>query len=224
MQSVHPATIDRMKQYQYILLDWDGNLAKTLDIWLSALKAPLAKRGLSFADEEIGANFTIFKERMESMGVTDVDAMIAEADEIATREVPNVELYPDAITTLEALHKAGKKIALVTTSRHDQIDPLLAKYDLQGWFDEVVCGDDVSHHKPHPEPIEKALELFGAKKEEAVMVGDSASDIGAANNAGVDSILFFPPSHSRFYDIEKLKNMQPTYIIEDFRDIIRIAS
>jgi phosphoglycolate phosphatase-like HAD superfamily hydrolase len=55
------------------------------------------------------------------------------------------------------------------------------------------------------------------------MVGDSASDIGAANNAGVDSILFFPPSHSRFYDIEKLKNLQPTYIIEDFRDIVRIA-
>lgn len=224
MQSNHPATIDRMKRYQYILLDWDGNLAKTLDIWLAALKAPLLKRGHSFSDEEIGANFTIFKERMENLGIKDVDAMIAEADEIATREVPNVELYPDAITTLEALHKAGKKIALVTTSRHDQIDPLLAKYDLQGWFDEVVCGDDVLQHKPHPEPIEKALELFGAKKEEAVMVGDSASDIGAANNAGVDSILFFPPPHSRFYDIEKLKNMQPTHTIEDFRDIVRIAS
>ncbi|HJP96660.1 MAG TPA: HAD-IIIA family hydrolase [Candidatus Saccharimonadales bacterium] len=213
-----------MKQYQYILLDWDGNLAKTLDIWLAALKAPLIKRGLSFADEEIGANFTIFKERMESLGITDVDAMIAEADEIATREVPNVELYPDAITTLEALHKAGKKIALVTTSRHDQIAPLLAKYELQGWFDEVVCGDDVSHHKPHPGPIEKALELFGAKKEEAVMVGDSASDIVAATNAGVDSILFFPPQHDKFYDIEKLKKLQPTHIIENFIDIVRIAA
>jgi pyrophosphatase PpaX len=213
-----------MKQYQYILLDWDGNLAKTLDIWLAALKSPLEKRGLSFTDEEIGANFTAFKERMNGLGVADIDAMIAEADEIATREVPNVELYPDAITTLEALHKADKKIALVTTSRHDQIDPLLAKYDLQDWFDEVVCGDDVLRHKPHPEPIEKALELFGAKKEEAVMVGDSSSDIAAAHSAGVDSILFFPPQHDKFYNIESLKKLQPTYIIEDFRDIVRIAS
>ncbi len=160
---------------------------------------------------------------MESLGMTDVDTMITEADEIATREIPNVELYPDAMTTLEALHKAGKKVALVTTSRHDQIDPLLAKYQLIGLFDRVVCGDDVSHHKPHPEPIEKALELFGAKKEEAIMVGDSGSDIAAARNAGVDSILFFPPQHSRFYDIEKLKSLEPTYIIEDFRDIVRIA-
>ena len=30
---------------QFILLDWDGNLAKTLDIWLNACRAPLEKRG-----------------------------------------------------------------------------------------------------------------------------------------------------------------------------------
>jgi hypothetical protein len=34
-----------MKHYKYILLDWDGNLARTLDIWLAALKTPLEKRG-----------------------------------------------------------------------------------------------------------------------------------------------------------------------------------
>lgn len=213
-----------MKQYKYILMDWDGNLTRTLDIWLAALKAPLEKRGYLFTDEEIGANFTVFQERMEALGIPDVADMIAEADVIATRECPNVELYPDAITTLEALQSADKKIALVTTSRHDQIDPLLNKYHLQELFDEVICGDDVENHKPHPEPIERALELFGAKKEEVVMVGDSGSDIGAANNAGIDSILFFPPEHSKFYDIEKLKKLEPTHIIADFRDIVRMAS
>lgn len=213
-----------MKQYRYILLDWDGNLARTLDIWLAALKAPLEKRGYSFSDKEIGANFTVFQERMLALGVQDIDAMIREADEIATREAPNVELYPDAIPTLEALRKAGKKVALVTTSRHDQIDPLVAKYNLRRWFDETVCGDDVSHHKPHPEPIEKALELLGARKEEAVMVGDSGSDIGSAHNAGVASVLFFPPEHAKFYDIEKLKQLKPSHIIADFRDILRIVA
>ena len=213
-----------MKQYKYILLDWDGNLARTLDIWLAALKTPLEKRGLLFADEEIGANFTIFQERMESLGISDVPAMIAEADKVATRECPNVELYPDAIATLQALHKTGKKVALVTTSRHEQIDPLIKKYNLQELFKEIICGDDVLHHKPHPEPIEAALKLLGAEKEESVMVGDSASDIGAANNAGIDSILFFPPEHAKFYDIEKLKKLEPTHVIEDFKDIVRIAS
>lgn len=219
-----PVTINTVKPYKYILLDWDGNLARTLDIWLAALKTPLEKRGHSFSDEEIGANFTVFGERMKALGITDVEDMIAEADAIATREVPNVELYPDALTTLEALQKAGKKVALVTTSRHDQIDPLLDKYRLQGLFDLVVCGDDVSNHKPHPEAIEKAITLFGGTKDATVMVGDSGSDIKGANNAGVDSILFFPPEHTKFYDIEKLRQLQPTYIVDDFRDIVRLVS
>ncbi len=223
MYSAAPATISRVKRYKYILLDWDGNLARTLDIWLKALKVPLEKRGHSFSDEEIGANFTVFQERMEALGIADIDAMVREADEIATREVPNVELYPDALITLEMLHKVGKKVALVTTSRHDQIDPLLRKYHLRELFDQVICGDDVLQHKPHPEAIEKALELFGASKEEAVMVGDSSSDIGGANNAGIDSILFFPPEHTKLYDIEKLKEHKPTHVIADFRDIVRIA-
>jgi len=213
-----------VKQYKYILLDWDGNLARTLDIWLAALKVPLEKRGHFFSDEEIGANFTVFQERMEALGITDIDAMVAEADEIATREAPNVELYPDALVTLDMLHKAGKKIALVTTSRHGQIDPLLEKYKLQDMFDLIVCGDDVTHHKPNPEPIERAIKLFGATKVEAVMVGDAASDIRAANNAGVDSVLFFPPEHAKFYDIEELRRLHPTHIIESFREIVHIAA
>ena len=213
-----------MKSYKYILLDWDGNLARTLDIWLEALKAPVRRRGHNLTDEQIGANFTIFQERMKLLGIEDIDAMVAEADEIATKEVPNVELYPDAIATIEELHKAGKRIALVTTSRHDQIDSLLKKHKLMAYFDTVVCGDDVERHKPHPEPIERALEMLGASKQEAVMVGDSGSDIIGARNACIDSVLFFPPTHSSFYDIEKLRELEPTYIIEDFRELIKIAA
>lgn len=213
-----------MKDYKYILLDWDGNLARTLDLWMSALKVSLERRGYSFTDEEVGANFTVFRQRMTERGINDIDVIIDEADGIATLEYPALELYPDALFTLMSLHYAGKKIALVTTSRHDQVDPLLKKYELYNLFDVVICGDDVKEHKPHPEPIEKALDILGAKKAQSVMVGDSASDISGAKNAGIDSILFFPPEHTKFYDIKKLKELQPTHIIEDFREIISITS
>lgn len=213
-----------MKNYKYILLDWDGNLARTLDLWMAALKVPLERRGYSFTDEEVGANFTIFRQRMIELGVNDVDAIIDEADGIATLEYPALELYPDALFTLTSLRRADKKIALVTTSRHDQVDPLLKKYKLYDLFDVVICGDDVKEHKPHPEPIEKALDILGAKKYESIMIGDSASDISGAKNAGINSILFFPPEHAKFYDIKKLKELQPTHIIEDFREVIPIVS
>lgn len=45
--------------------------------------------------------------------------------------------------------------------------------------------------KPNPAMIYKALEVSGAEKDEAVMLGDSlTADIAAANNAGIRSIWF----------------------------------
>ena len=44
--------------------------------------------------------------------------------------------------------------------------------------------DDVEHVKPHPEPLQKALELLDAKPEEALMVGDNHHDIVGGQNAG----------------------------------------
>ncbi|MDO8591968.1 MAG: HAD-IA family hydrolase [bacterium] len=212
-----------MKRYQYILLDWDGNLAKTLDIWLEALRIPLEKRGHSLTDKEIGANFDALKERLEAQGYKDIDAIINEADAIAAKNVPSVELYPNALEVLESLHQSGKQLALITTSSHQQIDPLLKKYNMLQLFDAVVCGDDVEHPKPHAEPIKKALEELNGNTEQAVMIGDSEKDINAVINAGIDSILFYPPEHEKFHNIQHLRQLKPTFVIQDFRQILQIV-
>jgi len=208
-----------MKKYQFILLDWDGNLARTLDVWLASLKTCLEKRGYFLNDAKIGADFTAFRERLQGRGITDLDEIIEEAYALSRTKTPEVELYPDALEVLEHLHKAGKKLALVTTSAHAQIDPLLERFKLHNLFDAVVCGDDVMYAKPHAEPLEKAISLLSADKGGTVMVGDSEKDIAAAANAGVDSILFYPPAHATYYDLNQLQKLNPTLIIEDFKDL-----
>jgi phosphoglycolate phosphatase-like HAD superfamily hydrolase len=67
------------------------------------------------------------------------------------------------------------------------------------------------------------LPAFGGTKSQAVMIGDSDKDLGAANNAGIDSILFYPPEHKKFYDLDKLRQLGPTYIVDDFRKIVEIV-
>lgn len=208
---------------QYILLDWDGNLAKTLDVWLDACRIPLEKRGLSLPDEEIATCFGAPVKRFGEWGISDVDTAIEEMETIAKANLANVALYPDALEVLERLHNDGKRMALITTSKHSFVKHLLDKYDMAHYFDVIIAGDDVTHHKPHPEPIEKALEALCGNKDEAVMIGDSDKDIGAAHNAGVDSILFFPPEHAKFYRLDNLKQLSPTHVVEDFRQILQIV-
>ena len=209
--------------YQYILLDWDGNLVKTLEIWLEACRIVLEKRDLKLSDEAIAASIGAFTTYMKAWGIKDVEATIIEVDKIAKQKLPNVELYPDALEVLESLQAYGKQLALITTSSHENVTHLLEKYNLSRFFQVIVAGDDVKHHKPDPEPLEMALSRLGGTKAEAVMIGDSDKDIGAANNAGIDSILFYPPEHKKFYKLDTLKLLKPTHIVEDFRQILQLV-
>lgn len=208
-----------MKKYDYFLFDWDGTIAQTLDIWLECLKTPLQKRGYSFNDEEIGADFNLFKEFATSKQIADIETIITEATRLAAIKTPNVLLYPDVKTALHTLKKDGKKVAVVTTSRHAQIDPLIKKYDLGPFIDTLVCGDDVTHVKPHPEPLQLALRLLGASPQQAVMIGDSDKDLEAADRAGMDSVLFYPDRHKIFYNLALLQTLHPTRQITNFKDI-----
>ena len=212
-----------MKKYQYILLDWDGNLAQTLDVWLEAFRIPLEKRGLSITDEDIASSFGMFPQFVVAWGLKDVDAIVEEADKLAKIKMPEVDLYPDALEVLNGLRDMGKHLALVTTTLHENVRHLLEKFQILDYFEVIVAGDDVTNHKPHPESLERALSLLVGRANEAIMIGDSDKDLRAANNAGIDSVLFFPPEHRKFYNFGKLKEHKPTYVIEDFRKLLDIV-
>lgn len=213
-----------MKTYNYLLFDWDGNLAKTLDVWLHACRIPLEKRGLQLTDTEIASCFGMPVERFQEWGITDIDAAITEMDSFAAKLLPEVELYPDALEVLEKVKLQGKHTALITTSLRRNVLSLLDKYHIHHYFDVVIANEDTQRHKPHPEPLEKALSALGGSKAEAVMIGDSDKDLGAARNAGIDSILFYPPEHAKFYALEELAQFNPTYTVGDFREILRLCN
>lgn len=212
-----------MAGYQYILLDWDGNLAQTLDLWLDTFKLVLAKQGFTPSDEEIAASFGKTEEFFAQLGVTDPDALYVEADRIGKAALPEVNLYPEALEVLNELKARGKQTALITSSLRENVDHLLEKYDLHPLFDVVVTREDTAEQKPHPEPLDRALALLGGSKEQAVMIGDSDKDLGAAVNADMDSILFYPDEHAKFYDLEKLKEYNPTHIVRNFKDVLNIV-
>ena len=212
-----------MKRYEYVLLDWDGNLAKTLDMWLKACRVPLVNRGFKLSDEEIAASFGALKTYFDMWGITDHDEYIREMDEAAAEMLPYVELYPDALEVLEALKSKGIKTALITTSPHQNIAHVLERYNMNRLFDVLVTHHDTENHKPHPEPLEKALAELGGTKELAIMVGDTDKDLGAAANFGIDSMLFYPPEHEKFYPLEKLKGYNPTYVFDDFKKLLELV-
>lgn len=212
-----------MNQYQYILFDWDGCLAKTLEVWLVAYRNALAHYGKYPTDREIG---TYFGDRNleKHFGIDDHEVFTKMFIDEATINLTEVELYDGAKDALTALKNTGHKLALISSSPRQVLDTSLSYNNLTTMFEIVISGEDVINHKPHPESLEKALGHLGGLKEKTIMIGDSTKDIGAANNFGVDSILIYHPSHDVFYERKVLEAESPTYIIEDFRGLPGIIS
>jgi HAD superfamily hydrolase (TIGR01509 family) len=211
-----------MKHYQAILFDWDGNLAKTLDLWLRAFRVVLEERKVYLTDKEIGAGFGGFINFMKKLGIADAEDAMLEANFLVMQKMRTIGLYPNVIEVLKYLKDKDKYLALITSTGHVHIDFLLEKHKLKSYFSVVVTGDDTNHIKPHPEPIEKALTTMGIDKNKSILIGDSDKDLEAARNYGIDSILFFPPEHDKFYDIKMLDSYRPTHKVDNLIDIKKI--
>jgi pyrophosphatase PpaX len=86
------------------------------------------------------------------------------------------------------LKREGRRLGIVTAKRRQTVELAFAVLPLEPYFDVVVTSDLTRNHKPHPEPVLKALELLGAAPEDAAFVGDSPFDVGAGKAAGVFTV------------------------------------
>lgn len=127
-------------------------------------------------------------------------------------------LYPDCRAVLESLKDAGNALAICTNKPEITALPVLARMDLGGYFDCVLCGDRAAVKKPDGRHILEILDRMGAARDGAVMVGDSSLDIRAANDAAVTGVL------ARYgYDPEGGAAAGPTHTIDRLRDVLDIV-
>jgi len=217
-----------MKKYNYILLDWDGNIAHTLNLWPDALGEVLEKRGHSLTHQQLVAStwgFVAYVTEHTDISTEEATRAMEEANEIVTSRLPSVELFPDAPEVLAELKAKGKHLALITTSQRRMVVPVLKKFGIYELFEAIITDDDVTkeQRKPHPKPLLMALEKMGGSPEESIMVGDRDKDIVGGHNAGTDSVLFCSVEHQQHYSLDKLMEHHPTYVISEFRDLLKVV-
>lgn len=99
------------------------------------------------------------------------------------------ELMPGAAEALAQLHVLGVRLGLVTNKPQLAARSVLLHFRLAERFAVIVGGDAVLRGKPSPDPLLFALEQLDASPEDALMVGDSATDMAAARAAGMPVVL-----------------------------------
>jgi phosphoglycolate phosphatase len=93
-------------------------------------------------------------------------------------------LYPGVREGLDYLKAKGYKMGCVTNKAAQFTEPLLQDLGVFDTFEIVISGDSLPKCKPDPMPLLHAAEFFEVRPEQALMLGDSVSDVKAARAAG----------------------------------------
>lgn len=126
----------------------------------------------------------------------------------------NTYLVDHARDALKHFYHAGVRQGLCTNKPLSVTRQILQKLDIAGFFDSVIGGDSTAAKKPDPLPLQACLAELGATAEEAVMIGDSSADVGAARAAGV-AIILVPDG----YTGDSAESLGADFVVDSVADI-----
>lgn len=104
-------------------------------------------------------------------------------------EKTDLQLKPGAADLLPALKKAGYRLAVASSSPKDMVHTNLVRTGIDGYFDALVSGDEVSRGKPDPDIFLLAAERLGLLPGECYVLEDSPNGLLAARAAGCTPVM-----------------------------------
>lgn len=99
-----------------------------------------------------------------------------------------VTAHRGVVEAIRAFARDGHAMAIVTSKGELMAARGLELVGLADTIRVIVGMDSCERHKPHPEPVQRALALLGAAPEDALFVGDSSHDVESGRAAGVYTV------------------------------------
>lgn len=133
---------------------------------MASLDIILEKSDVQYSDEEKAAlaaqKNTLYVEYLKQMNTADL------SDEVRD--------------TLNALRANGHKLSIGSSSKNTPF--ILNRIGLEGFFDAVSDGNNITHSKPDPEVFLKAAEFLGLEPADCLVVEDAVSGAEAGHRGG----------------------------------------
>ena len=206
-----------------VILDFDGTLGDTTGVIIKTTQETIAEMGLpSRTDEECAAMIGLRLVEIPPVLFPECEVDVDKYAQTYRRlfHIFNtdgaVELYPNVIETLMELKRRGLTLTIASSRSRASLLQYVENLGLTDTITYVLGADDVQKGKPDPEPVNKTLEKFDYKPEEAIVVGDTVFDVRMGLNAGVRACGVTYGNGSR----ESLS--EANWLIDDFAQLLEI--
>lgn len=186
-----------MEKYKAIIFDLDGVICFTDEYHYQAWKCIADELDIPF-DRAVN-NRLRGVSRMESLEIileknqgipfskAEKEALAADKNEIYKEllaQMTERDLSDEVRNTLDILRGRGLALAIGSSSKNTPF--ILSRIGLDGYFDAVSDGNNITHSKPHPEVFQKAAEMLGIAPEYCLVVEDAVSGAEAGHAAGME--------------------------------------
>lgn len=128
-------------------------------------------------------------------------------------------VYEGITDLLKALKARGLKIAVATNKVNIAVAPLMAKYFPEIRFDSMIGQREGIPVKPAPQIMFDILKETGCQPSEALHVGDTATDMRLAHNAGVTPVGVL----WGYRPLEELQEAGAKHIIQHPADLLEFV-
>ena len=210
-------------KYKAVIFDLDGVICHTDMYHYQAWKQIADELGIYF-DEEINnrlrgvsrmESFEIILERYE--GTTSLEDKVVyttrknEAYKELLKNMSPADLSPEVKETLDGLRAKGLKLAIGSSSKNAGF--ILERLGLDGYFDAVSDGNNITRSKPDPEVFVKAAQLVGEASGDCLVVEDAKAGLEAAIGGGMDCAAMG----------DAVASGLATYDLTEFSDLLKIT-
>ena len=175
--------------YTTILFDFDGVVIDSISLQRLAFAESyrhVVGEGEPPIDNYLSHSGDSFPNIMDKMGLP--RDMWHSYREFSTQNMDLIECAPRIYELLDGLIDWNVKLGLVTGKESDRTSQVLNSFNLAQYFPVVICSDMVTHAKPHPECLFRAMDEIQADHAQTVYIGDSENDIIAAKSAGITAL------------------------------------
>ena len=215
------------RKYKLVLFDLDGTLLDTLDDLSEAVNQALAKRG--FPQHTRGEYMTMVGHGVRNLVMQALPAE-NQADENLLDEAladfkayytANIDVYthpyPGMQDLLRTLDQEGVFLAVVSNKFQEGAEYLVNKLFPGTHFVAVLGNKPGCPLKPDPEIVAQVLRATGVKPQEAILVGDSPTDMKTAANGGIEAIAVS-------WGYRPMKGIEGLTVVDSAEELFRIIA
>lgn len=192
------AAFDRITAKRLLIFDFDGTLADTSPLHAEAFADVLGPYVLPFSYESVAGLRTY--DALERIFAGSAYRLSAdELRELAKAKQSRVrELIRDRLKPLPGVEPFLRwaiqkyRMAICSSGSRQSVSVAIATLGIGGYFDPLVCAEDVVCAKPSPEGFLKVLGATGVSAEQALVFEDSSAGIQAAVRAGIEYVHVEP--------------------------------